>query len=433
MPNGRQIRAIVLGVMITALSSPFLALPSAQQGSHPGWSVPPNSYWALGAYGYGRDGIPTPYSGRGITGLEIGASAARGSVLGFPASGVTLQSWMTGTDLTGVPTNASDIWGYTSPSGREYAIIGLTSGTAFVEITDPVNPSIVAVIPGPVSSWRDMAVYGEYAYSVNERSGGIQVIRLSRIDKGKVRVVRTVTDLGLSTAHNIFVNEQSGYAYVLGANLARGGLVAVDLSDPANPVLEPVAWNVTSVHDVQVVTYTKGRYKGREIAFAFTGPMGLHIIDVTDKSAPVTLSNLVYENATYGHSGWLSSDRKFLYLNDELDERFNGNVSSMTTYVIRVARLENPKLANRLIWDLPTIDHNSMVQGDKLFLSAYRGGMRVVDISSRRYPQPIGWFDTYPDNDATAFSGAWGIYAGFPSGIVIVSDIQRGLFVLRPK
>lgn len=382
-----------------------------------------------GGCGYGLDGIPEPYAGGGLRGANRAAARATGTV--FPASRTSLLSWMSSADMTGSPVNANDVWGYVSPSGREYAIVGLRTGTAFVEITDPADPQVVAVIDGPTSEWRDMAVYRRFAYSVNERGGGIQVIDLRRIDEGKVRLRRSVTDGGLRTAHNIFVNDDSGYAYLLGANLSRGGLVAVDLSRPARPKVEPVMWDVTYVHDVQVVSYARGRYAGREIAFAFTGREGLHIVDVTDKDAPRTLSHLQYTNGRYGHSGWLSDNRKLLYVNDEFDERTNAAIDGMTTYVIRVARLESPRLVRTKNWGLPFIDHNSMVQNGRLYVSAYQGGLRVIDVSKPAKPKMRGWFDTHPEGDAAVFNGAWGVFAGFPSGNVIVTDVQRGLFVIR--
>lgn len=335
--------------------------------------------------------------------------------------------------MTGVPTNANDIWGYTSPAGREYAIVGLKTGTAFVDITDPVAPVVVDVIDGANSDWRDMAVFGEYAYSVNESAGGLQIIDLSAIDEGTVKLVGSVTSGGLRTAHNIQVNGASGYAYLLGSNLARGGLLAADLSDPALPTIEPVAWNAAYVHDIVVRSFTSGPNRGREIVFAFTGPFGLHILDLTDKSDPITVTHFPYRNATYGHSGALSADGKFLYINDELDERLDNDVSLMSTYVVRVRNLSKPRLVRTIEWDLPSIDHNSMVQDGTLYLSSYTGGLRLLDITQAKKPVPTGYFDTHPDEDSARFNGAWGIYAGFPSGNVVVSDIQRGLFVLRAR
>jgi len=335
--------------------------------------------------------------------------------------------------MSGAARNANDIWGCVSPSGREYAIVGLVSGTSFVEVTDPREPVVVGFVPGAPSDWRDMAVFDHYAYSVNESGGGVQVIDLDRIDRGRVTLVGNVVANGLRTAHNIYVNSDSGYAYVLGANTARGGLIALDLADPQNPQLGAVPWDTAYVHDVQVVTYQHGPYRDREIAFAFTGSLGLRIIDVTDKSAPVTLSHFRYKNATCAHSGALSPNGKFLYVNDALDERGSNNVNEMTTYVIRVRNLDQPKLVRQISWGVEAIDHNSMILGDRLYLSGYAAGLRIIDIRRRKEPRSVGFLDTHPETDAARFTGAWGVFAGFPSGNVIVSDIERGLFVIEPQ
>lgn len=416
-------------------ASPAALTPTSQQETRiPGMAelmaaLPPGTVCPRGGCGFGLDGIPEPFAGPG---LVAGTPAARDAAAAFPADRATLLGWASSTDMTGKASIANDLWGYTAPSGREYAIIGLREGTAFVEVTDPTRPRPVAVIPGPSSPWRDIKTHGEWAYVVNEHSGGLQVIDLRAIDRRRVRLETSVTDGGLRTAHNLVVNADSGYAYLIGSNLLRGGILAVDLADPARPRLEPVQWNETYVHDLLVVSYARGRHAGREIAFAFTGPRGLHIVDITDKSAPVTVSHLLYDDATYGHSGALSANRRILYLNDELDERYNPRVSRMTTYVIRVGDLASPRLVRKRRWPVQAVDHNSMIQGDRLFLSAYQGGLRVIDISRPRRPRMAGFVDTYPESDGQRFTGAWGVYAGFPSGTVAVSDIQRGLFLVRP-
>ena len=427
MHRGSLLVAAALLLIAASVSTPYAEqLPT---GRSPG-NLPSNPYCLTGGCGYGRDGIPEAYAGGGLVGRSARAYS-RSSDPVFGSKRTSMLSWMSSTDMVGRPTNSNDIWGYTSPSGREYAIVGLKIGTAFVEITDPVNPHFVGLVDGATSDWRDMAVYRSYAYSINETGDGIQVIDLSRIDRGSVSLVQTVTDDGLLRGHNIAVNEDSGYAYVLGANIARGGLLAVDLSDPESPRLEPINWEVTYVHDVLVSTYKKGRNKGREIAFAFTGTFGLHIIDITDKATPTTLAHLRYDNATYGHSGALSANGRFLYVNDELDERNNPDVNRMTTYVVRVGNLKRPVLIKKVAWKTRAIDHNSMIQGNRMYVSAYQGGLRVIDIEKPRKLKAYGYFDTHPEGENATFTGAWGVFAGFPSGNVIVSDIERGLFVIR--
>ncbi len=373
--------------------------------------------------------VGDPWSGSGHVGDPL--LPENGRILDFAAENVALLSWLSPEDITGVAQTANDVWGYVSPSGREYAILGLRTGTAFIEVTDPVSPKVVKVVKGRRSTWRDMAVHGEYAYSVNERGGGIQVIDLRKIDRGKVKVVDRVKDVGLATIHNITVNSESGYAYLSGSNLAGGGLVAVDLADPARPRVEPGGWPFHYVHDALVVSYVDGAHAGREIAYAFAGETGLAIIDVTDKSDLFTVGIHEYPGLAYSHSGAIGRKLRYLYANDELDE-LEGNVTTSTTYIFNIKDLENARFVRSVSTGEETIDHNSMVRGKWLYQANYESGLQVFDVKRPGRPERRAFFDTYPDDDHVGFNGAWGIFADFPSGIVILSDIQRGLFVLQP-
>lgn len=354
----------------------------------------------------------------------------------YASSGIDLLSRLAVTDFPGGATAATDIWGYVSPSGREYALLGLNTGTAFVEITDPTTPVIVEVIPHAGGSCcSDVKTFGAYAYSVTEGGGGAQVIDMTAIDTGTVFLVNTFNFLGLNQAHNIAINEDSGFAYVCGAfnsGTVTGGLFVLNLADPVNPVFAG-GWSDAYVHDVQVVTYTEGPNAGREIAFASSGTSGfgvpmLRIIDVTNKSNMQIIGTTVYPNALFTHQAWLSEDKNTLYLNDEFDEQAVGVPTS--TMVIDVRDLTNPQYVSTISTGLPSTDHNLMVVGDFLYEANYTSGLRVLSLEDLFFGQELGFFDTFPASDAAGFAGAWGVYAKFPSGTVIVSDIQSGLFVL---
>ena len=125
------------------------------------------------------DRLP-PFEGPPVLGPVAATSGFAGD---FPADNVTLLSWLPISEFPGTHMSASDCWGYTSPSGREYAMIGLQKGTAFVEITNPTLPRIVEYVPGATSLWHDIKVLGHYAYGVSEGGLGIQVMDMSRIDE----------------------------------------------------------------------------------------------------------------------------------------------------------------------------------------------------------------------------------------------------------
>jgi choice-of-anchor B domain-containing protein len=378
--------------------------------------------------------VGDPIAGTGHTdGAKV---PENGMILDFPAENVALLSWLTSQDLTGQVQQANDIWGYVSPSGREYAIVGLFGGTAFVEVTDPEHPEVIKFISGPESVWRDIAVFQHYAYVVNEAGGGVQVLDMRKIDKGKVRRRGAVTAQGLTTAHNISVNEESGYAYLSGSNLANGGLVALDLTDPVEPELESGSWPFFYVHDALVTTYSKGANAGREIAFAFAAESGVQIIDVTDKNDMFTVANVRYPGLEYCHSGWVSRKNRFLFVNDEADELHEADhdpeQAATQTYVLNIRKLAQSRHVKTVTNGVTSIDHNTMTIGNTLFAANYQSGFRVFSAKRPKRLREIGFFDTYPEADDIAFAGAWGVFADFPSGIVVVSDINRGLFVLMP-
>lgn len=349
----------------------------------------------------------------------------------YDAYGVGLLSRVAVEDFPADSVAANDVWGYASPSGREYAIIGLTESTGFVDITDPTEPVIIADIPDARSTWSDIAVYDTYAYNVNERGGGMQIFDLARIDRGVVELVGSLTTNGFTTAHNVLVNPDSGYAYLAGANAPTNGLVAIDLIDPANPRMVGL-WTDHYAHDVYVTNYDDCPYAGRngfcEIAFVFGTGSGLFVVDVTDKTAMTTIAVLPYQNVSIAHQGWLTEDKRFLLLGDEGDERGRGMTT--TTYVIDVQNLANPFVQTSFTNGLAAIDHNMMVRGDLVFQANYTTGLRVHDISDVLNAFEIAYFDTHPDDNHATFDGAWGVFAGLPSGVILLSDMQRGLFVL---
>lgn len=331
-------------------------------------------------------------------------------------------------------SSASDAWGYTSPSGREYALIGLSNATGIVEVTDPFNPVIVATPSHTSSFWWDGKVYNGHLYTSNENGGGMQVIDLTDVDNGIVTVRPPLTTSGLSTIHSTTLNPDSGYAYLNGTNLTpagvHGDLVVVNLANPASPVMVATGSAAQSyVHDSLVVTYSSGPYVGREIAFCFCGGNGLRIVDVTNKAAMFRRGTLVYPTLSYCHQGWLSEDRRYLFMNDELDESNLG--MSATTYVVNVENLDAPFMAYSYTNDKCNIDHDLIVDGTLVYKASYTRGLEVDDGINPLTAHGVAFFDTHPEGNTTSFNGVWGVYAGFASGVVIATDIERGLFVLN--
>ncbi len=352
----------------------------------------------------------------------------------FTSSNVTLQAWIPLNNFQGNPASGNDCWGYVSPSGREYAIMGVSNGYNFVEVTNPTSPVIVGFIAGPESLWHDIKIIGDRAYGVSEAGSGIQVIDLSDIDNGNVVHVTDKVQAGHSTTHNIVANPDSGFLYLSGGNISNGGLVAVSTTNPDNPTIVG-AWSDMYVHDAQVVSYTSGPMAGKEIAYCASGfnggfsSPGIRVVDVTNKNNMQTIATVQWPNAGYSHQCWLSEDRQLLYVNDELDE-MNGLVSTTTTHVIDVSNPANPSLLGTFTTGLPSIDHNLYTKGNFIYEANYRSGLRVFDATDPINPTEIAFFDTFPGSDSPNFNGAWSVYPYLPSGTIIVSDLERGLFIL---
>jgi choice-of-anchor B domain-containing protein len=374
-----------------------------------------------------------PHSGSGLrTGvLPPGSRLGGTKASGFASSNVTLLSWLTLGDLSAGATSGNVCWGYTSPSGREYALMGVSNGTAFVEVTDPNNPQIVSFQSGPTSLWRDIKSWSHYVYAVSEGGSGIQVFNVQNIDAGSVTFVGNVTTGGDQATHTLIIDQASGYLYRAGGG--SNGLRIYNLNaSPTNPPLV-TTWTTKYVHEVTPVTYTSGPAAGKQIAYACSGfnggftNTGLTILDVTNKANPVVLKEIFWSGAQFSHQVWLSPDLKYAYLNDELDE--NG-VKPTTTYVINVEDPANAFLVGSFTNGNEAVGHNLYTLPGRLFEANYRSGLRVFDIGANpTNPPEIAWFDTYPGDDDAEFNGLWNNYPFFDSGIVLGSDLERGLFV----
>src|SRR5688572_2851863 len=372
-----------------------------------------------------------PFPGSGVrTGvLPPGARLGGTKAAGFASQKVTLLSWLTLGDLSPAATTGNVCWGYTSPSGREYALMGVSSGTAFVEVTDPNDPVIVAFHNGPTSLWRDIKAWSHYVYAVSEGGSGIQVFDVQNIDAGSVTALGSVTTGGDTATHTVAIDTASGYLYRSGGG--NNGLRIYNLNASAtNPPLVGT-WSNKYVHEVTPVTYTSGPAAGKQIAYACSGfnggfdQTGLSIIDVTNKASPVVLKEIFWSGAQYSHQVWLSSDLKYAYLNDELDE--NG-IKPTTTYVIDVQTPANAFLVGSFHNGNPAIGHNLYTRPGLIFEANYRSGLRVFDTAANpTNPPEVAWFDTYPDDDQPEFNGLWNNYPYFQSGIVLGSDLERGL------
>lgn len=370
------------------------------------------------------------------------APCVEGVAEGYPCLNVDLLAHISNAQLGGGSGN--DIWGWTDPdTQREYALMGLTNGTAFVDITDPEFPIRLGRLPTQTgnSVWRDIKTRGYYAFIVSEASNhGMQVFDLRRL-RNVVNPPATFTVdahyAGFGRAHNIVIDVDSGFAMAVGSlqgsQTCNAGLHLIDINTPLAPSFAGCFSADGYTHDAQCITYDGPDidYTGREICLA-SNEDTLTIVDVTDKASPVQVSRTGYAGSRYTHQGWLTDDRRYFLVNDELDEIQVGH--NTRTYVFDVSDLDQPVLHSTYTAEVASSDHNLYVHGNFVFEANYRSGLRILDLADidNGNLSEVAFFDTQPASNAAGTNGAWSVYPYFFSGTVIVSDISAGLFVLLP-
>ena len=360
----------------------------------------------------------------------------------YPCSNVDLMSFLALADIGG--GDANDIWGWTdSSTSKEYAIMGRTNGTSFVDISDPVNPIYLGNLPPPAgeADERDIKVYADHAFIVTEANdSGMQVFDLTQlraVASPPATFSETTHYSGFSNAHNLAVNEDSGFAYAVGTNTCGGGLNMIDIQTPTNRTSAGCFSADGYTHDAQCVNYDGPDldHQGKEICFN-SNLDTLTIVDVTNKADPVMLSRTGYSGSRYTHQGWLTEDQGYFLLDDELDEANNPDVTNTRTYMWNVSDLDGPALIGFHDSTTTAIDHNQYVKGSYTYQSNYRAGLRILDITdiANGNLSEEAFFDVDPGSDSSNYDdGAWSNYPFFDSGIVIVSVIEQGLFILRPN
>lgn len=357
----------------------------------------------------------------------------------FPCKDYDLMSIIPNSDFFGEGTEGNDSWGwFDAETGKEYALMGTTKGTAFVDITNPTKPIIIGTLPTATTNslWRDIKVYKNYAFIVSEAPDhGMQVFDLQKLRTYTDNPIQFTADNNYNEfgkAHNIVINEDAGFAYVVGTNTFAGGPHFVDINNPATPIAAGGYAAAAYSHDAQVVTYSgpDTDYSGKEILIG-SNENEVVIVDVTDKANPIQISTIAYSNIGYTHQGWFTQNQQFFILGDEVDEiNFGGNTR---TLIFDFSDLDNPVLSFEYSGKTTAIDHNGYIKDNLFYLANYAAGVRIIDISNieNKTIEEVGFFDTYPENDNAAFNGTWNVYPYLPSGNIILSDINRGLFIIR--
>ncbi|MEZ4952048.1 MAG: choice-of-anchor B family protein [Saprospiraceae bacterium] len=324
-----------------------------------------------------------------------------------------------------VPTNAynsryNDVWGY-AKDGREYAIIGSTRAIHIIDVTDPANIEEVQRVAGHAGGsfliHRDMKVYRDYLYCVaDEGSSALQIIDLSMLPDTAVQVYDS--NEFVVTSHNMFIDSSQARLYIVGKGSTT---TALDISNPAAPVLlanyPKPGFPLPYVHDA---------YIENNIGYMNCANQGLWVVDFTDPDNPVALGSMDgYPEEGYNHSGWMAEDGDHYFMCDETHGSAMKVVDVSDPSEMNVVKLFSPGYRDN------EIPHNVIVKDGLLYVSHYYDGMQVFDVSNPLNPIRVAEYDTYPDADAAWYAGNWGIYPLLPSGNILLSDMQYGLFVIE--
>ncbi|MEM9849641.1 MAG: choice-of-anchor B family protein [Bacteroidota bacterium] len=324
----------------------------------------------------------------------------------------------------------NEVWGI-ARNGHEYAIIGSTAGTHFIDVTDPKAPVEAFFIRGAESGGRiihrDYHDYGDFLFAVaDEGRSTLQIIDLSNLPTS-IEVVYDAANL-FSQAHNIFIDDVQGRLYTFattGGTSSFSPLRIYDISQ--TPTIQLLATHST-FGNVRV-SHVHDGYVSNHRAFLNCGNDGFLIVDFSDAEKPVVqdyLSPVAYPQAGYNHSGWLGSDCDYYYMADE-----NWGMAMKVVDVRTAGEVEVIQLFDADATASTSIPHNQVVACDYLYASYYYDGLQVYDLSDPANPQRVAYYDTSKRDHRRSYEGAWGVYPFLPSGNILVSDMQEGLFVLE--
>jgi choice-of-anchor B domain-containing protein len=376
---------------------------------------------------------------------------------GFPCQSVSLLSHLAFDALKPVSTKANDIWGFTDlNTGREYAFIGVENGVAIIDISDPTAPEQVGAPTGTSTTWRDIEVYQvfdasaqrwrAYAYITADAVQDVLMLldlsglpnAIERVDfQSDHRSAHTDYMINSDFTYGISQTGETPVLAIAGSNLVGGNHRLYSLANPRAPALLSVSASGYA-HDLSSFPIKDAR-KNTQCVNAQSRPVcqiltdfnenTVDVWDVTDPTSRQLLASQPYANARFVHTGWWTDDGRYLYVNDELDERDLG--LNTTLRIFDMADLRAPTLVGSWVGPTRAIDHNTYVKGNRLYFANYSEGLTILDITNPVTPVRVGYFDTWPANSETAFVGAWGVYPFFGSGTIAISDINSGLYLVH--
>ena len=329
----------------------------------------------------------------------------------------------------------SGCWGwYQATKNKEYAIVGTSSKTYFIDVTVPSNPIIVDSVKAKHAgcTWREIKTYQNYCYIVSDDAppNSFQIVDMQYLPDS-VHVVHNGTTY-FERSHTIFVDHDRLYCGGP-TDVTTGYLSSMrvySLANPENPVLLKRLENDISLTQID---YVHDMFVRNDTIYASTGWDGLQVLTFNTVTNTFSLLQTFagYPFSGYNHSSWQTDDRKTIVFADEVS-------AGLPAKVIDVTNLNNITLVDTIRSNLGATAHNPYIVGNRwCWMSTYIDGIYLYDISTPANTTIHGYFDTYPqhgvnDNQySPAYRGNWGAYPYLPSKIIIACDMQNGIFILE--
>jgi choice-of-anchor B domain-containing protein len=318
----------------------------------------------------------------------------------------------------------ANICGY-AQDGREYALLGASKGMIIMDVTNPDAAKQIIQIPGPDNLWKEIKVYKNYAYVTSEGGQGLQIVDMSGLPDA-AKVTNTfytgdgVIEGRLNRIHALHIDVPKGVVYCFGATgVASGGAIMLDIkTDPLNPkYLGAVTKDY--IHDGYAENDTL--YAGH----IYRGEM--EVWNTKDKKNPVSLG-VVKTPTKFTHNIWLSDNHKYAFTTDENNNSFLGAYD--------ITDLSNIQLVDKISHNIGSgaVIHNTHILNSYAVSSYYTEGVTIHDVHRPDNLVEVAHYDTYSPaiNPADPFEGAWGVYPFLPSGNLIISNIDEGLYIVSP-
>lgn len=321
----------------------------------------------------------------------------------------------------------SGCWGWAQASkNREYAIIGTSSQTYFIDVTNPSNPVIVDSVKAKHAgcTWREIKTYQNYCYIVSDDAppNTFQIVDMQYLPDS-VHIVHNGTTY-FERSHTIFIDNDKMYCGSV-TDAAGAGYSTMRVYSLATPTAPVLIRKLEQDINNTIIDVVHDMYVRNDTIYASCGYKGFHILKLTASNTFSLMQSFTgYAYSGYNHSSWQTDDRKTMVFADEVG-------AHLPAKVIDVSNFNNITLVDTIRSSFTATAHNPYIIGNRwCWLSSYQDGLYLYDISNPSNTTIYGYFDTQPQTGTTNYSGNWGAYPYLPSKIIIACDMQNGIFIL---